>query len=48
MIADYLKYLASGSWWMVAFPSLALMVTVFGFISFGNGLRDATDPKLKE
>jgi ABC-type dipeptide/oligopeptide/nickel transport system permease subunit len=27
---------------------VALVVTVFGFISFGNGLRDATDPKLKE
>ena len=48
MIADYLNYLAAGSWWMVAFPSIALTVTVFGFISFGNGLRDATDPKLKE
>ena len=28
--------------------SIALVTTVFGFISFGNGLRDATDPKLKE
>ena len=33
---------------MLVFPSIALVVTVFGFISFGNGLRDATDPKLKE
>jgi peptide/nickel transport system permease protein len=48
MIADYLTYLAAGSWWMLTFPSIALVVTVFGFISFGNGLRDATDPKLKE
>jgi peptide/nickel transport system permease protein/oligopeptide transport system permease protein len=48
MIADYLSYLAAGSWWMLAFPSVFLTVTVFGFISFGNGLRDATDPKLKE
>jgi ABC-type dipeptide/oligopeptide/nickel transport system permease subunit len=48
MIADYLTYLQAGSWWMVTFPSIALTVTVFGFISFGNGLRDATDPKLKE
>ena len=48
MIADYLQYLWAGSWWMVTFPSIALTVTVFGFISFGNGLRDATDPKLKE
>lgn len=48
MIADTIAYLAAGSWWMVLFPALALVVTVFGFISFGNGLRDATDPKLKE
>ena len=33
---------------MLVFPCIALIVTVFGFISFGNGLRDATDPKLKE
>jgi len=48
MIADYLSYLAAGRWWMELFPSVALVLTVFGFISFGNGLRDATDPKLKE
>ncbi|MEZ5125633.1 MAG: ABC transporter permease [Thermoleophilia bacterium] len=48
MISDYLTYLGAGSWWMVLFPSLFLTITVFGFISFGNGLRDATDPKLKE
>jgi peptide/nickel transport system permease protein len=48
MIASYLSYFPAGSWWMLAFPSVALVVTVFGFISFGNGLRDATDPKLKE
>jgi ABC-type dipeptide/oligopeptide/nickel transport system permease subunit len=48
MISDYLSYLAAGSWWMLTFPSVFLTVTVFGFISFGNGLRDATDPKLKE
>jgi len=48
MIADYLNYLQAGQWWMELFPCLALVITVFGFISFGNGLRDATDPKLKE
>ena len=48
MISSYLSYFPAGSWWMLAFPSVALVVTVFGFISFGNGLRDATDPKLKE
>jgi peptide/nickel transport system permease protein/oligopeptide transport system permease protein len=48
MISDSVTYLASGNWWWLLFPSLALVATVFGFISFGNGLRDATDPKLKE
>jgi peptide/nickel transport system permease protein/oligopeptide transport system permease protein len=48
MIAEYLNYLQAGQWWMELFPCLALVITVFGFISFGNGLRDATDPKLKE
>jgi peptide/nickel transport system permease protein len=48
MIASYLTYVPAGSWWMELFPSLALVLTVFGFIAFGNGLRDATDPKLKE
>jgi peptide/nickel transport system permease protein len=48
MISDYQTYMLAGNWWMATFPSLALVITVFGFISFGNGLRDATDPKLKE
>jgi peptide/nickel transport system permease protein/oligopeptide transport system permease protein len=48
LIADGQLYVFAGSWWLLLFPSLALVTTVFGFISFGNGLRDATDPKLKE
>ena len=48
MIAESVNYLPAGNWWWLLFPSLALVTTVFGFISFGNGLRDATDPKLKE
>jgi peptide/nickel transport system permease protein/oligopeptide transport system permease protein len=48
MISESVTYLQSGNWWWLLFPSIALVTTVFGFISFGNGLRDATDPKLKE
>jgi peptide/nickel transport system permease protein len=48
LIGEGSRYLLAGSWWLFLFPSLALVTTVFGFISFGNGLRDATDPKLKE
>ena len=48
MIADNEGALFNGTWWTLVFPCAALVITVFGFISFGNGLRDATDPKLKE
>ena len=33
---------------LIVFPSLAIMLTMFGFNMFGDGLRDAMDPKLKE
>ncbi len=33
---------------MVVFPGLAIMITLFGFNLFGDGLRDALDPKLKK
>lgn len=32
---------------MVIFPGLAIMATLFGFNMFGDGLRDALDPRLK-
>ncbi|MGM9614737.1 MAG: ABC transporter permease [Oscillospiraceae bacterium] len=34
-------------WPIVTFPGLAIMVTLFGFNLFGDGLRDALDPRLK-
>ena len=34
-------------WHIVTFPGLAIMVTIFAFNLFGDGLRDALDPKLK-
>ena len=34
-------------WPIVIFPGLAIMATLFGFNLFGDGLRDALDPKLK-
>jgi len=32
---------------MVTFPGIAIMLTLFGFNLFGDGLRDALDPKMK-
>ena len=34
-------------WPMVTFPGVAIFLTMFGFNVFGDGLRDALDPKLK-
>jgi oligopeptide transport system permease protein len=34
-------------WWLVLFPSLALTLTLFSLNFFGDGLRDALDPKMK-
>jgi ABC-type dipeptide/oligopeptide/nickel transport system permease subunit len=41
------RYLASGAWWAVVFPGLAIMLSVLGFNLLGDGLRDALDPKLQ-
>ena len=34
--------------WIAIFPGLAIMLTVFGFNLFGDALRDALDPKLRD
>ena len=35
-------------WHLVAFPGMAIMITVFSLNVFGDGLRDALDPRLKQ
>ncbi|MCA0998098.1 ABC transporter permease [Alloyangia pacifica] len=35
------------SWWLVVFPSLAILLTVLALNILGDALRDAIDPKLK-
>ena len=35
-------------WPIVLFPALFIMLTLFGFNLFGDGLRDALDPRLKD
>jgi peptide/nickel transport system permease protein len=34
--------------WLINFPGLAIFVTVLGFNLFGNAVRDAMDPRLRE
>ncbi len=35
------------AWWVVTFPGVAILATVLALNLFGDGLRDALDPKLK-
>jgi dipeptide transport system permease protein len=46
MLADALQFVQS-AWWVVTFPGIAILATVFGFNLVGDGLRDALDPRLK-
>src|SRR6516165_1056507 len=39
---------ASTAPWIAIFPGLAIALTVFGFSLFGDSLRDALDPKLRD
>jgi peptide/nickel transport system permease protein len=34
--------------WIAVFPGLAIMLAVLGVNLFGDALRDALDPKLRE
>jgi peptide/nickel transport system permease protein len=47
MIADGRSELFTAPW-IVIFPGLAIMVTVLGYNLFGDGLRDALDPRLRQ
>ncbi len=46
MLAGAFQYYQR-AWWVLAFPGLAILVTVLAFNLFGDGLRDALDPKLR-
>lgn len=47
MIAQGREYIFS-SWWLAAFPGVAILITVLGINLLGEGLRDALDPRLRE
>ena len=35
------------AWWLSLFPGLAILITVLGYNLLGEGIRDATDPRLR-
>jgi len=45
MIADSASLFEYGPWWYLVFPSLALLITTLAFNIFGDGVRDAFDPR---
>ncbi|MBC7221242.1 ABC transporter permease [Candidatus Bipolaricaulota bacterium] len=49
IIADGRQYLYSArGWWISTFPGIAIFLFVLGMNLFGEGLRDALDPRLAE
>lgn len=36
------------AWWVMTIPGLAILFAVLGFNLFGDGLRDALDPRLRD
>jgi ABC-type dipeptide/oligopeptide/nickel transport system permease subunit len=45
MISDASTMFLNGIWWYMIFPSLALLITTLAFNIFGDGVRDAFDPR---
>jgi peptide/nickel transport system permease protein/dipeptide transport system permease protein len=36
------------AWWVMTIPGIAILLSVLGFNLFGDGLRDALDPRLRD
>jgi peptide/nickel transport system permease protein len=47
ILADGRNYISQAPW-LTIFPGLAITITVLGFNTLGDGLRDVLDPKLKQ
>ncbi len=45
MIAGASSVYLYGAWWYLVFPSVALLITTLAFNIFGDGVRDAFDPR---
>jgi len=46
MVGENQQFLRS-YWYLCVFPSIAIAVTMLSFTFFGDGVRDALDPKMK-
>jgi len=41
------QYLFSGEWWILLFPSIALLLLALSVNLLGDWLRDALNPRLR-
>lgn len=48
LLADSMRYLMAGKWWLGLFPGLALLAVVLCFDAIGNGLRLLADPRQEQ
>lgn len=48
MANDALGVIQTGYWWRLFFPAFFISLTMFAFNVFGDGLRDALDPKMRK
>ncbi len=48
MINDGVSVILTGYWWRLVFPAILISVTMFAFNVFGDGLRDALDPRSRK
>lgn len=48
LLAESMRHLSTGYWWLAILPGLSLLVTVKLFDILGNTLRTATDPKTQQ
>ncbi|HHV64650.1 MAG TPA: ABC transporter permease [Peptococcaceae bacterium] len=46
MLSNGRDYLLLGYWWVTVFPGLMIALSVLSFNLFGDGLREALDPKM--
>ncbi|MDI3339013.1 MAG: ABC transporter permease [Sphaerobacter sp.] len=47
MVGEYYIYLQS-YWYLALFPAIAIALLMMSFTFFGNGLRDALDPRMQQ
>jgi len=48
LLAESMRHLSTGYWWLAILPGLSLLVTVKLFDVMGNTLRTITDPKTRQ